>query len=170
MPQAVWSWFYPAGKWPLTYTPPDNWRVNPAPPIPDPPYDNYWYPGQPHESQPWTSKAIGAFPPSKIHMAENLVSVPPFGVAKVNQFPVSGTVAAHKSWIKLRMLGQLTPFFIHIFQRKENGEIDYTTRQVVKVKPKRDMRQWNKYANDLLTGNGRVDRPKPPNGNPDLFA
>jgi hypothetical protein len=169
-PQSVWaSGPYPAMKaWPI-YTPPEPWQVNPEPPIPDPPYPNYWWPNQPHASQPWMSKPIGAMPPAKIHMRENLQRTPPFGFWKI--YPGPGpwdyTGPSSKHWMKQKMLGQGIDFFMHIYTVNDDGT---TMRQVVKIKPKKNLQNWRQYLNDPRFRRHRLTKPKTPSGHPDLFA
>jgi hypothetical protein len=105
---------------------------------------------------------------SKIHMMEDLQRVPPFGVAKIHpSAPADYWGPSHKSWLKLKMLGQGIDFYVHYYQQNDDGTI---TRQVVKVKPKRNMQQWRQYLNDPKMRRHRLTKPKTASGNPDLFA
>jgi hypothetical protein len=148
VPQSIYSFWYPGDKWGLNcYEPPESWRVLPESPIPDPPYPGFWYQGQPSAPGPWVSKAFGSFPPGKVHMAEDLQSTPKFGFWKIN--PAApfdyGFGRASKYWLKLRMFGQPTHFYMHITTINDDGT---ETRQTVKVKPKKSMQQWNQHMND----------------------
>jgi hypothetical protein len=154
MTQSVWLW-YPAEKNKWIYTPPTAEMVHPGPPYvhwfpgaPEP-YPGFWYPGQPHEAGEVVSKPL-ALPPAKTHMIEDLARWPKFGIFHIDQHP-SHTwplMPASKHWVKMKMLGQPTTFYVHIHPLKEDGSIDYSQRQVVKVKPKQNMQQWESHKDE----------------------
>jgi hypothetical protein len=170
----------PTGKWPPLYAPNDPWTVNPPPPIPDPPYPNFWKYGQADGiDQGWSAKAFGAFPPMKTMMAEDYSDhFPPFGVLKVFT-PYN----ASKYSVKVRMWGQFNGYTVTPYDkwrkakfqelvRTFNGGRPYMVRtrnSSFTVKPKPSL-NWSQHQNEPKARQYRVARPRTPSGDPDLFA
>lgn len=172
-----------AQKWLPPYWPPYSWQVvgSSGPPegfllpwwLED--KSNWPYPA------PWEPKVLGAFTARRVKMwPEDLQNCPPFGNVKVKT-PTTrphsiGSIKVHTpryDWLDVSPHPSLWAA----------GKFEETLRRISRTRPVKIITDsgtitlksirsanWNQHRNDERAKRWRVNKPKTPNGNPDLFA